>query len=285
MRWFKLLSSWYSDDWVQSLASKFGSRGRDWYIICLSLVAQSMDGSDRCARSISWSELRGVLGFDRARDFLPFALFCKGHIDFSFTLSNGQTVKVCDESANSLSKVCEKSGPSLFKVCLISVPKLLKYKDEFSKKSGQTPVQDRDRDREKDQNPNTLSFQPVKDGQQNLPSVSDDGFVERVFRAWQESPGVTKSRRMAGHEGPIRSAVEYAGNPDRVILAIQRYSHVLVNAGGKYRQVYEWGINDFLSRRGHYNLDRFTGDAWENEFLAWSTGRKFKSIGELTEGL
>jgi hypothetical protein len=88
-----------------------------------------------------------------------------------------------------------------------------------------------------------------------------------------------------GQVSHIKAAIEYLGKSELVILCVQRYSTILVNAEGRYRQVYRWSIGEFLSRRSHYNLDRLSGDDWEREFLAWTTGRQFKSVDELTEDL
>jgi hypothetical protein len=184
---------------------------------------------------------------------------------------------ICDQSADDLLSICHRSA---FDLLIICCPKLLKYRDETSKKSGRSQEQDRDRDLERDQK---LVKPSIQSCQTKLLSMPDP--IKVVFDSWQSLPGVTHSRRLSGHEGPIRAAIEYLGDPDKVVRVIQRYSHVMVNAEGKYRPVYSWGINDFLSRRGHYNLDRFSRDNWEDEFLAWHIGRQFKTVEQLTEDL
>jgi len=278
MRWFKLLSSWDADDWVQSIKADFGSDGLLWYILCLSIVAEGMDGSKRCSRSVSWQSLKDRLGFYHDKRFLEFCLACEGHVQFSVRLSRTrQIVAICSQSAPDLLSICHRSA---FDLLIICCPKLLKYRDETSKKSGRAREQELELDPERDQKLVKPSIQSCQTKLLELPDP-----VKVVFEAWQAAPGVSHSRRLSGHEGPIRAAIEYLGDPDKVVRVIQRYGHVMVNAEGKYRPVYSWGINDFLSRRGHYNLDRFSRDNWEDEFLAWHSGRVFKTVEQLTEDL
>jgi hypothetical protein len=270
VRWFKLLSSWYSDDWLQAIKADFGPSGWLWYVLSISLVAESMDGSARSSRSLSWSEFRALLGVSHSIPILRFMAACQGHVSFSVGLTSGNLVEVDAESLPSLIEVVSKSGPSRLRVVVISCPKLLKYRDEWSKRSGVAHEQDTEVDPEID-----LKTTPL------IPSDP----VKAVWDAWQSASGLIKSRRLDGQVGHIKAAIEYLGNSEKVVLCVQRYSHILVNAEGKYRQAYRWGIGDFLCRRSHYNLDRLSSDDWEREFLAWSTGRKFPTVEQLTEGL
>jgi len=291
VRWFKLLSHWEDDPWVQSLEAEYGLEGIARYIRLCCLVAAQMDGSDKCSVTISWDKFKSLTKFYHVKEAVCFMRFCFPHIQFSVILTSGRMVKIEPVrpeliTQDGLVRFPSDTNPltirtkSAINTLIISIPNLLKYRDETSKKSGRVPAQETRDKRQEIQRIGSSSFQSCKASLLSLPDP-----VKIVFEAWQAAPGVSHSRRLSGHEGPIRSAIEYLGDPDKVVRVIQRYGHVMVNAEGKYRPVYSWGINDFLSRRGHYNLDRFSRDNWEDEFLAWHTGRQFKTVEQLTEDL
>ena len=91
------------------------------------------------------------------------------------------------------------------------------------------------------------------------------------FKFWNSQPGVIHHRQLDGQERHIRAAL-HSYPLEMIRLAIARYSQVMVNAERKYREVYSWTLGEFLSRKGHKNLKRFTCDCWEKPFLSFEAG-------------
>lgn len=54
---------------------------------------------------------------------------------------------------------------------------------------------------------------------------------------------------------------------EEIELAISRYGIARENKGGKFREVYQWTLSEFLTRESYKNIERFTAEQWEEPFL------------------
>ena len=114
MRWLKHLSSAHNDEAMSELLDEFGPAGYGVWWIILETIAAQMDKSQRCFARYSvkkWAKTCGI----SAKKFQKIVSFLS---------------KIEKLSA----KNCEKNSDFL----IIECPNLLKYRDEYTKKSGQT---------------------------------------------------------------------------------------------------------------------------------------------------
>lgn len=74
-------------------------------------------------------------------------------------------------------------------------------------------------------------------------------------------------RSIGGQEKAIAKALRKY-SPDEICRAIERYSCVRENKSGKYRDVYAWTLGEFLTRKDHYNIERFNAESWEDPFVS-----------------
>lgn len=115
MRWFKHLSNAHNDECMSELLDEFGAEGYGVWWIILEKIASQMDKSGRCFARYSvkkWAKSCGV----SAKKFQKTVSFLSKLGKFSI-------------------KVCEKNSDFLIIECL----NLLKFRDEYTKKSRQTP--------------------------------------------------------------------------------------------------------------------------------------------------
>ncbi len=115
MRWFKHLSDAHNDESMAELIDEFGAAGYGVWWIILEKIAAQMDKSGRCDARYSfkkWSKSCGlsVKKFQKTVSFL--------------TKLEKLSAKVCEKNSNFL---------------IIECRNLLKFRDEYSKKSGHTP--------------------------------------------------------------------------------------------------------------------------------------------------
>ena len=74
---------------------------------------------------------------------------------------------------------------------------------------------------------------------------------------------------------------------EEIKRAIERYSIVRQNIQGKYRDLYQWTLSEFLTRDSRKNLVRFNSEDWERPFLTLgftSKEEKHTSMDMLTFG-
>jgi hypothetical protein len=117
MRWFKHLTDAWTDEAMAQLIDKYGLEGYGLWWRILEIIGSKMEkGSDRCSVQYSvrkWQNLCGI--YHRSR----------------FNL-----ITIFLQSLNKLDLIFDPSSDDLL---TISCPNLLKFRDEYSRKSGQTP--------------------------------------------------------------------------------------------------------------------------------------------------
>lgn len=124
MRWFKHLTDAHSDEKMASIMDDCGLEGYGFYWLIAEIVAKQMDSSDKCDATYSlpqWSRL------------------CYSHHHKVSNLLGKLEVTglIATERVDGKIKVI--------------IPNLLKFRDEYSKKSGQTPSKNPDIVRSKKQ--------------------------------------------------------------------------------------------------------------------------------------
>lgn len=124
MRWFKHMTDSSRDEFTSGLIGRFGLEGyARWWLLLEAVGSQMKKGSDRCSVSYPWSEWERIL---RGRRFKLRSYLVAIQLQSKIKLV---------ENGNELE---------------IKIPNLLKIRDEYSKKSGQTPDTNPDNVRTKD---------------------------------------------------------------------------------------------------------------------------------------
>lgn len=93
------------------------------------------------------------------------------------------------------------------------------------------------------------------------------GEASEIFRFWNNQAATMHHRAINGQEKSVVQALRHYA-PEEIRRAIERYSIVRANKEGKYRELYQWTLGEFLSRNNHYNIERFNAQEWEAPFLA-----------------
>ncbi len=124
MRWFKHLSTSFDDEDMALLVEKFGLEGYGLWWRILEIIAGKMEKGCDCACAT----------FPRRKWRNLCCIYHQSRFDLItiFLASRGKLSIISDESNRDL--------------LTISCPNLLKYRDEYSKKSGQTPDNHQSRD-------------------------------------------------------------------------------------------------------------------------------------------
>lgn len=94
-----------------------------------------------------------------------------------------------------------------------------------------------------------------------------------IFKHWNSKPKLMHHRKLNGQEKSILSSLKHY-TADEIKRAIDRYSIVRQNLEGKYRNVYQWTLGEFVSRESHKNLERFNAEEWEQPFLSMTPTAK-----------
>ena len=130
MRWFKHLTLAHDDTAIAVVLELFGPEGYGIYWLMLEHVAAGI-------------EKNSVLIPSRTHSAVEWSKICA---------CSARRLRQFCEKATELRLICAQTAPDLRRFSSrrvadrlqIDIPKLLKYRDEYSKKSGQTPVQDRE---------------------------------------------------------------------------------------------------------------------------------------------
>lgn len=89
MRWFKHLTSLRNHD-AAGMRAKWGLEGYGFFVMVLEIIAENMDGTDRCSATlpqIFWANSIGI----SIKKFRKFAEFLSIHPDFSVDISDDWT--------------------------------------------------------------------------------------------------------------------------------------------------------------------------------------------------
>jgi len=118
MRWFKHLSAARNDERIADLEDRAGLEGYGFFFKMLEIVAEAMDNSDKCDATFSVSRWARQVNVTTKK--------------FLFLVQ-------CCADVGLMSVQCQSDvSPISSRKITVKIPKLLKYKDDFSKKSGQT---------------------------------------------------------------------------------------------------------------------------------------------------
>ena len=139
MRWFKHLTNAYDDEAIAELVEKFGMEGYGIWWRVLEIIGSKMSKeSDRCEATYPSRKWRSLCGVYRQSRFNSIIDFLVNHHKLVVILSPS-----CSDLVTILSPSCRDlvliSAASMGDLVTISCPNLLKFRDEYSKKSGQTP--------------------------------------------------------------------------------------------------------------------------------------------------
>jgi hypothetical protein len=88
-----------------------------------------------------------------------------------------------------------------------------------------------------------------------------------IINYWNQQPSVMHHRALNGQEKDIAKTLKKF-SPEEIKQAIERYSIIKQNVSGKYRDLYQWTLGEFLTRKNHFNIERFNAEDWEQPFLA-----------------
>jgi hypothetical protein len=89
---------------------------------------------------------------------------------------------------------------------------------------------------------------------------------QEVFDFWNAQSATTTHKIFKSQEAAIAKTLKRYGIDD-IKCAIGRYSQVRANERGRYRDLYAWTLGEFLTRKDHYNIERFIAANWEEPFL------------------
>lgn len=161
MRWFRHYTDGYKSEGLTALSSRLGMAaiGR-WYTL-LELVAEKMDESDRCHIQYPlswWCDTFDCTPSELLCWLATCEKFCKIEVEVGPELVASYS-QVADKLRSSCSHVALKLRSDSRKVAgellKVSIPNLLNKRDEYSRKSGQTP----DKNPPQNQNQNQKQIQ------------------------------------------------------------------------------------------------------------------------------
>jgi hypothetical protein len=114
--------------------------------------------------------------------------------------------------------------------------------------------------------------------------------TSEIFKHWNLQTATMHHRAINGQEKAIIKALRHYA-PEEIRRAIERYSQVRANTAGKYRELYQWTLGEFLTRNNSFNLERFNAEDWEQPFLdigakqdIWDVIRKEQDEKEAADG-
>jgi hypothetical protein len=90
--------------------------------------------------------------------------------------------------------------------------------------------------------------------------------ASEIFRYWNNQTATMHHRAINGQEKAIMQTLRKYSS-EEILRAIERYTIVRENKSGKYRNLYQWTLGEFLTRKNHYNIERFISEKWEGPFL------------------
>lgn len=126
MRWFKHLTTAHDDPALSTIVEEMGSDGYGIYWLLLEHFAAAMP-----------KDCKSVPEITRSIDSWAKICACRSTRQFDKFYQTAVKLRlICGETAAELRQNCSKRAAKRLQIC---IPKLLKYRDEYSKKSGQTP--------------------------------------------------------------------------------------------------------------------------------------------------
>ncbi len=197
MRWFKHLSKASEDEKLSEILDEFGPEGYGIYWLILERIAFLMEkGSDRTSARYSLKK---------------WAKFC------------GKSPKVFRKFLGFFSKlslfnveICEKNSDFI----IIECRNLLKYRDEYSKKSGQPPDNDR-----------TNSGATPDQETETETELEKKLFVEKAFEKWWPTFPKRNGRRIGKKEAKTKFQKIDQNKWNNLKMATTNYCDYLKKSG------------------------------------------------------
>lgn len=214
MKWFRHISDASDDEFIAELEELFGWEGYGRWWKLLEVIAKQMDASDKCSAEYSWSK---------------WQTFLKGKRNkletFLVHLQNKQKINL------------EQTG----NILRISCPKLLDLRDEYSRKSGQTPDKCPDKvapeeyreEEKKEREEDSLRSSSLKTKAKKSDS-SMPGFDE----FWKLYPpnGASKADALKSY----RKAITNGADHDAITRALPAYQRYTAAAGISIAHATTW---------------------------------------------
>ena len=170
LRWFKHLSTAHDDTALAALLDEMGYEGYGLYWMLLEYFAAAMKKDCESVPEITHTVIqRGEICRCSSRKFARFGAICS------------KLRLICAETAPDLRRNCSRRATKQLRIC---IPKLLKYRDEYSKKSGQTPdklrrdsgqtpAQETETETETDSKKSTLCIDNIQSQEQTRARVAE----------------------------------------------------------------------------------------------------------------
>ncbi len=145
MRWFKHMTGSSQDEFIENLEDEFGLEGNARYWKLLEAVAGQMGVDGKCSAKYSWAKWQTILKGKRKKleYFLNYLeagscvkLIRHNSIPGSFRKQTGNKPETNRKQTGNESETNRKQNENILE---IEIPNLLKYRDEYSRKSGQAP--------------------------------------------------------------------------------------------------------------------------------------------------
>lgn len=206
MRWFKHMTDASDDEFMVLLEAQFGLEGYARWWKLLESVAVQMDKTNKCSVVYSWVKWQTILKGKRNK----LETFLK-------QLENESRI------------ITKQTG----NVLEIKIPKLLKYRDEYSKKSGQEKDKDSPSVRRKIQNTETET---------DIPPYREAG-LSVISQDYQPSDTILARAKMSGCKIPT---------PDDINIFISHYL-----AEGKPQQNWNEKFLAWLIRQKKFDMQNY----------------------------
>ena len=189
MRWFKHLSAAHADDALAAILEEMGSAGYGIYWLLLEHFAAVMEKDCEAVPELTHSEVKWAqICFCSVRGFRKFTQ---------------RATELRLISAQTTTELRQYSSRTLAKRLQIGIPKLLKYRDEYSQRSGASreklPARsDTERDTDTEQNRTEHPPTPRKPAVEKSVGVESSPRFDEWFGLWG-SVRSTNNKIPAGH--------------------------------------------------------------------------------------
>jgi len=134
MKWFKHYTNASDDEFIARLEDEFGLEGYARWWKLLEVIAQNMGGESGCSATYPWSHWQRFLKGKR-RKLEPFL----AHLESKGRIKRKQTGNKPETNRKQTGNEPEMNSKRTGNILEIECRKLLQIKDEYSRKSGQTP--------------------------------------------------------------------------------------------------------------------------------------------------
>lgn len=161
MRWFKHLTDAADDEKLADILTEYGPEGYGVWWLLVEVIGKQMDSTDRCEASYSLEHWARKLYVSK-----------KKTSSFLTVFSEKKLLSLSYDNESSTGKI------------IVNIPNMLKFRDEYSKKSGQGKEKGTDNDGSKKQNQKHKQKEKTK----KVDPVFDKERKEFFAELWQVYP-------------------------------------------------------------------------------------------------